>query len=801
MHYICRIVVFLTFTMKKIIRIVLILISLPYWGQGQDMVLEGRVFSEEGELLDGAVVELVGTKVVAQTNSEGSYQLVVPKAGKYDIQYSYLGFDKLLVEGVLLTQKAQKLADVYLTTSSWNKDQIILVTEQKEAIIGTKSEVNQAFFEQNIAGTFSKSIEKIAGVNAINVGVGIAKPVIRGLSFNRIVVNNDGVKQEGQQWGADHGLEIDQFGVDRVEIVKGAASLQYGSDALGGAINILPTKIPAKNSLQASILGLYKSNNQHGGLSAYLGGRWNDYFADFRLSYQDFADYRVPTDSFVYNSYVLPIYNHQLKNTAGKERNIKATIGMAKKWGVSRLTFSQYYLQVGIFSGAVGIPRAYALEVDGDDRDHDFPSQEVSHIRVVWNNDLYIKKHRLQINIAYQNNDRKEFSFPHKHKLPPVDSSGIALRLTLQTISANFILTQELNTKWKFTYGLSAQYQHNQRSGFEFLLPNFQTIRSGLYGIGYFKPNKRNLFMGGVRLDYAYNQNDAYEQAVYGNNQEIEYIPKTEGSEKHFFNYAASLGWRCQLKPEVLDLSIHFGKSYRVPYPAETSSNGIHHGTFRHEMGRSDLESEHGYQLEVATNWQWKYLTVNGALFGNYFQDYIYLSPTGKFSPLPEAGQLYAYRQTNAVYWGGELSWEWEPIHGLFMKQAYEYVWNTNLSTNLSLPFTPPASILTEVEYHHHQWSFLEDLYGQITYRYSFAQKRTDRNERATPAYHLLGLGVGFKIRVGKQRIDLGCQVQNLLNTPYFNHLSRYRILDIPEQGRNIVVRVKIPLSFTFKET
>lgn len=761
----------------------------------QTIVVKGTVRSSEGEPLSGVLVQLLDHSITAYTDDRGNYQLLAKEEGSYIIQYNYLGFEKLRIEQVLLKKGEEKTIHAELDVLECCGDQPIIITAEKNQLIKERAVLDQSFFEKNAQGTFAKSIEKIAGINAINVGVGIAKPVIRGLSFNRIVVNNNGIKQEGQQWGADHGLEIDQFGVDRVEVLKGAASLRYGSDALGGVINILPNTIPEKNTINGNLLGIYKSNNQHGGFSANVSTRIQDFFFDLRVSYQDFADYRVPIDSFAYNSYILPIYNRQLKNTAGKERNIKAAIGMVKNWGVTRLTFSQYYLQAGIFSGAVGIPRTYALELDGNDRDLDFPNQEVSHISLVWNNDFYLQKHRLQINIGYQHNDRKEFSFPHYHNLPPVDSSNVALELTLQTFSTDIIFTQKVNAKWEFIYGANVQYQNNKRAGFEFLLPDFETIRSGLYALSNFKLAKGWLLQAGLRLDYGYNNNPAYAQAVYDANQTVQYLPKVEENQQHFFNYAASLGMNYEIRPNQLRFRMHFGKSYRVPYPSETASNGIHHGTFRHEVGTSNLKPEHGYQLDASMDLKLRRFRTTVTGFFNYFRQYIYLSPTSKFSPLPEAGQLYQYIQTNAIYTGGELTWEWEPVKNLVLQQNYEYVWNINLKTRLGLPFTPPASILTDARYEWKKLAIFEGLYIQCAHRYSFEQKRTDRNEPSTPAYHLLNLGLGFKIRIKKQTIQFGLQIQNLLDESYLNHLSRYRILDIPEQGRNVVLTLKIPLT------
>ncbi|WP_052599793.1 TonB-dependent receptor [Aureispira sp. CCB-QB1] len=762
----------------------------------QNSRIHGQVTTEDNQILANVFVELMELSLTTLTDAQGYYEFEV-KEGAYTLQYSYVGFESIQ-EKILVEKGASVLVNIEFAATNY-KDVAIVVNEEAALSIDQKTSLDGQFFEENAQGTFAKSLEKVTGVNAINVGVGIAKPVIRGLSFNRIVVNNNGIKQEGQQWGADHGLEIDQFGVDRIEIIKGAASLRYGSDALGGAVNILPNKIIPKNRIKASLLGIYKTNNQHAGMSASVAGRISDFFFDARFSYQDFGDYRVPAEVFVYNEFVLPIYNQQLKNTAGKERNIRASLGLIKDWGVSRLTFSHYYLNAGIFSGAVGIPRSYALDIDGNDRDIDVPSQQVNHFSLVWNNDLTIKQHRLQLNIGYQNNLRQEYSFPHYHQLPPTDNSDVALQLNLQTVSGDLIFTQNVNKKWKHVYGGSFQYQINQRAGFEFLLPNFQTVRTGGYWFGTFKPNKRWVLSAGLRLDYAYNYNDKYAQAVYGERQTIQYLPKVAMNQQHFFNYAAALGMNYVLRKDVWNFQVNLGKSYRVPYPSETAANGIHHGTFRHEMGTPDLKPEHGYQLELSSHIKWKTVQATITGFGNYFQQYIYLSPTGKFSTLPEAGQLYQYVQTDAIYAGGELDWSWQPVPELTLRQGYEYVWNVNLQTQLGLPFTPPASILSEVRYEWKKLGFLENIYAQITHRYSFAQNRTDRNEPKTPAYHLLDAGLGFKIRIRKQVIQIGVQAQNLLNTAYLNHLSRYRILEIPEQGRNFVVTLKVPLEFALK--
>jgi iron complex outermembrane receptor protein len=244
----------------------------------------------------------------------------------------------------------------------------------------------------------------------------------------------------------------------------------------------------------------------------------------------------------------------------------------------------------------------------------------------------------------------------------------------------------------------------------------------------------------------------------------------------------------------------HLGKTFRVPYPVETVANGVHHGTFRHEQGSPDLKTENGIQLDFGTDLSFNNFDLEFSAFGSYYQDYIYLSPTARFSPLPDAGQLFKYLQTDALYCGGELSWSYKIIRGISLKQAYDYVWNVNLETSLGLPFTPPPVIQSQLRIELPEaYKSLDKAFFEISHRYSFAQNRVDRNEKRTPAFQLFDLSLGSTIKIKKQQFIIGFQVQNLFNTAYLQHLSRYRLLNLTEQGRNLVFSLKIPFELSLE--
>ena len=615
------------------------------------------------------------------------------------------------------------------------------------------------------------------------------------MSFNRVIVTDQGVKQEGQQWGADHGLEIDQYSPERVEIIKGPSSLLYGSDGMGGVINILPAPLPSSNTLNGSFLGAYKSNNHLFGTSTMLQGNRGGKLFRIRFSTQDFGDYKVPADSFAYNRFVLPIYDQALKNTAGRERNITAMVGLEKHWGQATVTVSNFHQKAGFFSGALGIPREYQLTPDGDSRNTALPRQATDHFKVIANGIIHFDRNWLELDMGYQNNYRREESNPHAHGKGPRPEGTLALGLTLQTFSANVKYNHQVTDKVKGIYGFQAQHQLNERSGFEYLLSDFISGHVGVFVHEEYQINTKTSINAGVRFDYGYRNIEEYTEPVYDDQENVIGYNKRSGNvERQFSNFSGGMG--ISFYPhQHFNAKLNLGSSFKIPTAPELSANGIHHGTFRHEVGDSTLNSERGWQADLNLTYRTEKLHASLTPFFNYFDQYIYLGPTSQFSTLPEGGQIYRYSQDDAIFTGAEASFEYALFKSFHVKTALEYVWNYNLNTQLALPFTPPLSILGEAEYHLPLQGVFSNLYLGMLVQYFAAQMRVDRNEKPTPGYTLINFSSGLDMEINNQAIELMFSVQNLFNIKYFNHLSRYRLLNLPEQGRNFNITLKIPFS------
>lgn len=759
--------------------------------------ISGKVTDEDGFGL-AAYISIHELRKTAVADLEGDFVLDGLKPGIYHLHFTHMGFGA--VSTTVNVRESDAELEIVMKETSFDLQTLTIEAnpfkngpiEQSHTI----EVVDREFFEKSGSGTFANALEKLPGISTINTGIGISKPIIRGLGFNRILVNDRGIKQEGQQWGADHGLEIDPFDVDRVEVIKGPASLIYGSDGMSGVINISPAPLPLPGVIRGHLVSNYKSNNKLLGNSAMVEGNKDDFVFKGRFTMQDFQDYRVPADNFTYAGYLLPIYDNRLKNTAGRERHFSLMGGVRKNWGHSTLTVSQFNQISGLFTGAVGIPNSYNLQHNGNYSDIDFPRQDNSHLKIISNSSILLKENWLEIDLGYQRNARKEESLPHNHGIGPTPEGNLALGLDLDTYTANVRHNRSINGSSQGIMGMQFQYMQNKQRGFEFLLPDFNTLQGGLY---YFHEYKwgNNLFANaGLRVDAARHHIREFWQTINteqpsSDNREL----RSPGIEKSFFNASGSAGLSWVLHNNS-NLKLNIGSGYRIPTAIEMATNGIHHGNFRHEVGNPDLNSERSYQADINYSYTDKTYYFSVSPFFSYYDGFIYLAPTGRFSTLPAGGTVWEYRQNNAVFAGAEIKSQVNFLNNFDLSLVGEYVYNQNLNTHLPLPLTPPLSVTGSLEYrlaqvHRH----FQNFYAFVEVKWVGDQNRVDRNEMTTDGYSLLDAGLGWETRIKNHPVKFQVSGNNLTDVHYYNHLSRYKLLNIPEQGRNILLSLKIPFS------
>lgn len=648
--------------------------------------------------------------------------------------------------------------------------------------------IDKSYIEANFSGSLMQSLEKIPGVRAMVIGSGQSKPAIRGLGFNRMIVTENGIKHEGQQWGEDHGLEIDQFSVDEVEIVKGPGSLLYGSDAIGGVIQLRNNSIPAQKT-EGNINLYERSNNESIGVSGQVGGRINKWYYKVNATYMDYADYKVPTDSIQYYSYYIQLKDRRLRNTAGKDRNAGLTLGYLGKNFRSHLLVSNINSRSGFFANAHGLEvRLSDIDYDKSFRDIDLPYHSVNHFKLVHNSTWRIGNLTWEGVIAFQNNLRKEFSEPVSHGYMPIPSDILERQFNKNTYSASTFVRMPVKNRLSLLGGLSVEHQHNKRDGWGFVIPDFRHTSMGLFIYGRYHISDNFIVSSGARADKVTTAIDSYRDWYETPDEEANPVYKERAADlrKRFDSFTWSVGLNYHKDRWMLKANI--GKSFRAPTPKELGSDGINYHIFRYEKGDNHLKAEESYQADMGISWQNEMLTIQLEPFLNYFPNYIYLNPTPEYY---EGLQMYHYTQARVIRYGFETDAQLQLTRQLTLGLQSEYLYAEQLSGDkkgYSLPFSPPWSVAFNVGYHPGKGLLGSNGDILLEYKITGSQNRIVPPEEKTEGYRLLNLSLGRSWQIRDNKLKFRVQAQNLLNKRYYDHTGFYRLIDVPEPGRNISV-------------
>ncbi|MDR1557784.1 MAG: TonB-dependent receptor [Tannerellaceae bacterium] len=711
----------------------------------------------------------------------------------------------MLLTGFVLPVFAQERDSVEMNLRLEN---IVIVGESRQKMINRASAlavevVDKKFLQQHFTGNLIQTLEHLPGVSSMDIGSAFSKPMIRGMGFNRISVTENGIKQEGQQWGADHGLETDAFNAEQITVRKGPASLLYGSDAMGGAIEIAQLPPPPDNQLFGEVVALGTSVNETLGGSAMLGVRKDAWYVKLRYSEQHFADYRIPADTLVYLTQQMPVYGRRLKNTAGFERDVSLYTRYHQGGYRSVYALSNVFQQVGFFPGAHGIPDVSRLRDDGDRRNIDLPYNWVNHLKVSSRQEYVLDGAMASWDLGYQHNYREELSLFHTHygdQTAPAENPDKELAFSLHTYSSSAKLRLFHSSVWEHTAGWDMQYQQNRIGGYSFLMPAYKRMTTGVLWLTTYRPNTVFSLSGGIRYDYGKMDSEAYSDPYLENylrerghsGERIEaYRWRSYPVNRSFDDVSGSIGF--VWTPDGMNqLKSNIGRSFRLPGANELASNGVHHGAFRHEQGDPGLPSEQGWQWDLSYVGEREGISLSVSPFVSWFENYIYLRPTGEWSALPHAGQIYRYTGAEAVFAGGEASFAVDFLQFNYSLTA-GYVYTYNVDERIPLSFSPPAQIRNTLSWtggHMQAYAELQSI---------AAQHRIARNESPTPGAQLMHLGASLSLAVGGTKAEVSLSVRNLLNTAYYNHLSFYRKIEIPEPGRNFRLVIKIPFKSNLK--
>ena len=784
---------------------------------GQLFELKGCISNENNQPLPGALIHFPQLQRIAVANNQGNYVIKDIDKGKYNVQVSFIGYNP--VNDTINIDK-DKIYDIRLTISMLNLQEVVvrdnyIETRKKEESLNIEI-VNDDYLRQNLGGSLMNSLERLPGVTTNDIGSGQSKPVIRGLGFNRVVVVENNIKHEAQQWGADHGLEIDQYAIDNVEIIKGPASLMYGSDAMGGVIDMKNRKIPADSTYGGSVDLSGKTNNDFMGTSFSFYGRKKWFFADFRATFLDYGDYKVPTDSVDIYSYRAPLYKNHLRNTAGKEQNLHLTFGIIKTKFQSKFYISNVYSKNGFFANAHGLePRNVETELhDKTSRDINYPYQQVNHFKAINRSQFNFGKAKIETDIGFQRNFRQEWSQYVSHGYMPATypsslnaNPDLELQFDKYVYSGNLKFSYKINDKVQFNCGINSDYQDNSIGGRGFIIPAFKQLYLGGYILGKYAFSVKSIVQIGVRYDFGNIRTQTYSDwffspIVSNNDTTYQYLQRSGNINRNFSNASWSLGYN--YNAEKWSFKTNIGKSFRMPSAKELAANGVNYHNFSYEVGDAGLSPEVSYQLDAGLEYNSSYLAIGATPFLNYFTNYIYLNPSSKHDRLYGNGnQVFNYTQCEVLRYGAEIHAHYQLLKPLQVGIIGEYVYSEQQSgekKGFTLPFSPPASVILNVKYQKLRMKFIENAYLSIDYKLTAPQNNIVPPEEKTDGYQVINVGLGADVKLKNQKISVSLQVQNLLNTKYFNHTSYYRLINVPGSGRNFILNISFPFSGKIKQ-
>ncbi len=780
---------------------------------GQSMYkLSGVVVDENSKPLTGASVFLFPVSRGAVTDAGGSFIIENLPAGNYKLKIYFIGYNTLSDTIAIYKDMTYNAA---LKVSSLSLQEVVVSDDYAETRKNEESlnieVVNEEYLKQNLGGSIMNSLERLPGVTAINIGSGQSKPVIRGLGFNRVVVVENNIKHEAQQWGADHGLEIDQYAVDNIEVIKGPSSLMYGSDAIGGVIDMSRRNIPVENTVTGTIDLTGKTNNDFLGGSFSLAGRINNFFADFRATIIDYGDYKVPTDSVDIYSYRAALDNNHLRNTAGKERNLHLSFGLIQEQFQSTFYSSNIASKNGFFANAHGLePRNVDTELhDKSNRDIQYPYQKVDHFKVINVSQRNWERLKLESDLGFQRNFRQEWSsyVDHGH-MPPVFPDTLSFHPDLErqfdkyVYSANIRSYYQYNEKIQLSSGLVVEYQDNRIDGRGFIIPAYRQTNTGAYALVKYSNTENSMIQFGIRYDYGHiNTTEYYDwfpsPVVENGDTTYQYLQRAGDIDRSFSNISWSAGYN--YNPGKWSYKANIGKSFRMPLAKELAANGVNYHHFSYEVGDPDFSPEISYQLDIGVEYSNVRFAIGTTPFLNYFSNYIFLNPSSEHDRLYGNGnQVFYYTESEVIRYGFELHAHYELFKSLQLGVIGEYVYSEQLSgekKGFTLPFSPPPSAIFNIKFRKDKLINFNNVYVSFDYRITAQQNNIVPPEDPTDGYQVINLGFGGNIPIGNQKVSLSLQIQNLLNTKYFNHTSYYRLINIPEPGRNFIINITIPFS------
>ena len=747
--------------------------------------LEGNVTAKENkESIPGANVYLKGLNKFAVSDNKGYFRINALCPGNYILICQMSSYETIEIPISIKDEK--NLSENFSLESHDEHLQEVVVsgkkTETNAQLRGSLSKNERA---ERDGLSLGEMMRGISGVQSLQTGSTISKPVIHGMHSSRVIILNQGVRQEGQQWGSEHAPEIDPFVSKNIQVIKGPGGLRYGGDAIGGIVMMEPDALPDTVGIQGEIQSIYFTNGRQGVISGSLQG-----------GIKDKKGWGWRIQGTLKDGGNIQTANYSLANTGVQEQNFSGALGYKQhKWS-SDLFFSHFHSVIGIYLGShignindlensIARSRPFdAFTPTTFSREIDRPNQDVTHsLGKLKAQYQLIKGRAIRTTLAIQNDERLELDVLRAGK------NINNLQFFLRTFNGEILLDESnTNQLWKGQAGINFQFQGNITSGKDVtnptlttsLLPNYFQNTLGLFAIERMVKEKYELEVG-LRIDEKnidiHRPKSNYSNIIYRNG-------------KHYLGLSGSLGLKYHWT-DKLENHLILARAFRAPGANELFSYGVHHGAAAFEIGDPGLKGETAYNLSLNTLYAPKNFQIEVGLYNNYIQNFIYLRPmvdNGNavyFTTVRGAFPGFAYEQINAIFQGIDAQVNYQITPHLSIQQKSSIVHAFDSSHNFTYLVNIPAN---RFEYTiSYRW-MQEKQYVSVGLVQVGEQTRVEPgSDYAAPpkGYQLVQANWGIRLK----KIDVGLRISNAFNTAYRDYLNRFRYY-ADDQGRNISLRV-----------
>lgn len=699
-----------------------------------------------GEPLAGVVSYFPYLHKGSTTDADGKFIIKNLPSGTYDMIFSLIGYQPKVLN--IKTDTISNLLSIDLSQQAFQTQEVIIsgnrFSLQHENAIEIKCvKVDGSHL---LKSNVLELIASTPGVDLIKKSSGIQKPVIRGLSNTNILVMDNGIRMENFQFSENHPFIVDEFGIERIEIIKGPASLLYGSDAVGGVIYMIRERPAMQNTISGDINLLYSDNDK--GMISNVGvkANKNKFHTGLRIGLKSFKDFYDAA-------------GFQIPNSRFNQGSFKSNFGFSYKKGKSDFYFDHNEMLLGLT-----IPKSIE-SVTNNNRKNEFWYQDLVSDVFVLKNKLFFDQLMIDLDISYQSNNRKL----RTSEINPVFTN---VDMTLNTFGCNTKLTYNFKKKHQLISGIQGMSQSNRNHD----APNHIIPDAEISDISLFLMYTSNLkdkfhILSGIRYDYRHLTT-------------VEEVNKpSQNNDYSFLSYSAGFTW--QLSEKFLFRS-NFASAHRAPNLAELTQNGVHGGIY--ELGSSDLVTQSNYEPDLSFHFHSDFLLVELSAYYNHIDNYIFI---GRTNDTTETGMtIYKYEQSDADIKGIEIGMKVMPFKFLKFFTNYSLI-DAKKSAGDYLPFIPHNKIRSELQLHSKIHKYINNISLSLINTYAFKHDKIALSETEIPEYNVTDFTFSINKKINKQQFQFSISVSNIFNVSYIDNLSTLKELNYFSQGRNLKAAVK----------